>query len=175
MLSVRKFGLLSVMCGLMLSAHGALAQDYSTKALADRAQIQDLITHYYYNLGRDNPENFAQFYADDGELIAAGDRHFKGKDAIQQAYTRRPPAPGSSPPPKLYAFNAIISNPLITVHGDTATSVLIFTEFRTDKKGDAPRLSQGREYSTFVKVNGHWLYHSRHLIAGSEIPEGWKE
>ena len=61
--------------------------------------------------------------ADDAELIL-GEKHYKGKDGIMQAYGR---APGSPPrqAPTRYTFNVTISNPLITLHGDTATSELI--------------------------------------------------
>jgi hypothetical protein len=152
----------------------ALAQDVTAQTLVDRAQIQDLITHYYYNFGKDTPENFSDFYADDAELIL-GNTHFKGKDGIAKAYAPRPA--GSSPaPPKPYAFNVTISNPLIVVHGHTATSELTFTEFLIDKRGDAPHIrTQGREYGNFVKVGGQWRYKTRHIMGGAEQPEGWKE
>jgi len=151
----------------------APAQEVNAKTVVDRAQIQDLITHYYYNFGRDRPESFSDFYADDAELIL-GTRHFKGKEGIQKAYSR--PAGSSSPIPKSYSFNVTISNPLIVVHGDTATSALIFTEFLMDKQGDVPHIrTQGREYATFVKVKGQWRYKTRQIMGGNEPPEGWKE
>ncbi len=161
-------------CLLLACGPAALAQDVTGKALIDRAQIQDLITHYYYNFGRDNPENFSDFYADDAELIL-GTTHYKGKDGIQKAYTR--PTNASSPAPKKpYSFNVTISNPLIVVHGDTATSELIFTEYLMDNPRDVPRIrTQGREYATFVRVKGHWRYQSRHITGGNEPPDGWKE
>jgi ketosteroid isomerase-like protein len=142
------------------------------KALGDRAQIQDLITRYYYNFGNPNPESFADFYADDAELIL-GATHYKGKDGIARAYRL---AAGSGPSRKAYSFNVTISNPLIVVHGDTATCQLIFTEFLIDKQGEAPRVTtQGREYATFVKLHGHWRYKTRQIKGGTEPPQGWKE
>jgi hypothetical protein len=168
-------GALGIACGFMLaSGPVAMAEDVTAKALVDRAQIQDLVTHYYYNFGRDNPENFSDFYADDAELIL-GTTHYKGKDGIEKAYSRA--RSGSAPaPPKSYSFNVTISNPLIVVHGDTATSELIFTEFIMDNPRDVPKIrTQGREYATFVRVNGHWRYKSRQIAGGNEPPEGWKE
>src|SRR5580698_6691593 len=86
------------LCVTLAASRHARAEDLTAKALLDRAQIQDLITHYYYNFGKDSPENFTDFYADDAELIL-GDTHFKGKDGIEKAYAPR--AAGSSPaPPK---------------------------------------------------------------------------
>ena len=165
---------LGVVCCLVLaSAPSARAQDVSAKTLVDRAQIQDLVTHYYYNFGRENPESFSDFYADDAELIL-GTTHYKGKDGIAKAYAR---AGGSSPAPaKPYSFMVTISNPLIVVHGNAATSQVIFTEFLIDKQGEAPHLrTQGREYATFVKVNGQWRYKTRQIKGGTEPPDGWKE
>jgi hypothetical protein len=168
-------GAWGITCCLALalaSSPATWAQDITAKTLVDRAQIENLITHYYYNFGKDNPENFADFYADDAELIL-GTNHFKGKDGIEKAYQR---AGGSSPAAKAYAFNVTISNPLIVVHGTTATSQLIFTEFLMDKQGDAPHIrTQGREYATFVKVNGQWRYKTRQIMGGTVPPDGWKE
>jgi len=167
-----RLGVLCAACCLaLLPGLPAQAQGVTAKALVDRAQIQDLITHYYYNFGRENPQSFPDFYADDAELIL-GTTHFKGRDGIAKAYSRS----GDSPMRKAYSFNVTISNPLIVVHGDTATSQLIFTEFLMDKQGDAPRVTtQGREYATFVKVNGQWRYKTRQIKGGNEPPEGWKE
>lgn len=174
--------------GLVLaSAPAAQAQELTTKTLIDRAQIQDLITRYYYNFGNPNPEDFADFYADDAELIL-GTTHYKGKEGIEKAYGRGGgnnsranggQANGNQAADSLrraYAFNVIISNPLIVVHGNTATSELIFTEYLTDKQGDIPHVrAQGREYATLVKVHGQWRYKTRHIMGGTAPPEGWKE
>jgi ketosteroid isomerase-like protein len=166
-------GALGLAWGLVLmSSPPARAQSMTTKVLIDRAQIQDLITRYYYNFGKTSPESFTDFYADDAELIL-GATHFKGKAGIAEAYRR---AGGNSPSRKAYSFNVTISNPLIIVHGDTATAQLIFTEFLIQKQGDPPRVTtQGREYATFVKANGQWRYRTRQIKGGTEPPEGWKE
>jgi len=160
-------------CWLALQCAPAVrAQELTAAALSDRAQIQDLITRYYYNFGKPNPERFSDFYAEDAELIL-GAVHFKGKDGIEKAYGR---GGRSGPSQKPYSFNVTISNPLIVVHGATATAQLIFTEFLIEKRGEAPRVTtQGREYATFVKVNGQWRYKIRQIKGGTEPPEGWKE
>jgi hypothetical protein len=162
----------SFVCLAMQSSPVAWAQDVTAKTLVDRAQVQDLITRYYYNFGRENAQSFPDFYADDAELIL-GDTHFKGKEGIAKAYAH---SGGESPMSKAYSFNVTISNPLIVVHGDTASSQLTFTEYLIDKQGEAPHIrTQGREYSTFVKVNGKWRYKSRQIKGGTEPPAGWKE
>lgn len=146
------------------------AQEVTTQDLVARAQIQDLITRYYYNFGREDSASFARFYAEDAELIL-GNTHFKGRDGITKAYAG---ASANSPMRKAYAFNVTISNPLISVHGDTVTSQLIFTEFLTQNRGEAPTIrTQGREYASFVKEHGEWRYKTRQILGGAEVPEGW--
>ena len=154
------------------------AEELKAENVVDRLQIQDLITRYYNNFGKENAENFADFYADDAELIL-GDRHFKGKDGIMEAYGRGPPKadqPPRPPRPARYSFIVEVSNPLIVVHGKTATAQLVYTEYEIEKQGDAPKVTrQGKEYGTFVKVDGHWRYKTRQIKGGTELPEGWKE
>jgi hypothetical protein len=160
-------------CFALMSSPAARAQEATAKSLVDRAQVQDLITHYYYNFGKESHESFPDFYADDAELIL-GNTHYKGKDGIAKAYAPRSSAP--SPMQQAYSFNVTISNPLIVIHGDTATSELIFTEYLMQKQGDTPTIrTQGREYATFVKVNGKWRYKTRHIMGGTVPPDGWKE
>lgn len=169
-------GALGVACVLALSpGPAAWAQGMTVQTLVDRAQIQDLITHYYYNFGREKQESFSDFYADDAELIL-GKTHFKGKDGIAKAYGGGGNAKANNPSRNNYSFNVTISNPLITVHGNTATSELIFTEFLMAKQDAVPTIrTQGREYSTFVKVKGQWRYKTRQISGGNEPPDGWKE
>src|SRR5262249_23374647 len=120
--------------------------------------------------------------------LILGTRHYKGKEGIKQAYNRAPAtppagaaapsaaAPAAAPPRERLAFNVAIENPLIIVHGDTATSQVIYTEYRKEKAGDPMKYTtQGKEYATWVKVNGQWLYKTRQIASGSNPPEGWKE
>jgi hypothetical protein len=168
-------GTMSVVC-LALTLHsGASAEEVNAATLVDRLQIQDLITRYYNNFGRENAENFADFYADDAELIL-GERHYKGRDGIMQAYGRAPGQEPRPPRPERYSFIVTIGNPLIVVHGKTATAQLVFTEHVIEKQGDPVKvITQGKEYGTFVKVDGHWRYKTRQIKGGTEPPEGWKE
>src|SRR5687768_5934890 len=92
----------------------ARAEEVSAATLVDRLQIQDLITRYYNNFGRENAENFADFYAEDAELIL-GERHFKGRNGIMEAYGRAPGQAPRPPPPPRYSFIVSVDNPLIVV------------------------------------------------------------
>jgi ketosteroid isomerase-like protein len=159
-------------CLTLVSIPATRAQDMTPKALVERAEIQDLITRYYDNFGKSKRESFADFYADDAELIL-GANHFKGRAGITEAYKS---AGANTSVEKAYSFNITISNPLIVVHGDTASAELIFTEYLMQKQGDPLSIrTQGREYSTFVKVKGQWRYKTRQIMGGSQRPEGWKD
>ncbi len=173
--------LFSLALAISPAAH---AQDKMTlQSLIDRQLIQDQITRYYYNFGKAERQLEESFYAEDGELIL-GTRHYKGHEGIKSAYNRTPatppagapPAAAPAPPRERLAFNVAIENPLILVHGDTATSQVIFTEYRQEKAGDPMKFTtQGKEYATWVKVKGQWLYKTRQIASGSNPPDGWKE
>jgi|GEM_PF-239884 len=201
--SIRQARVWAVVLGLcfgaLASAPATHAEDKITaQSLIDRQLILDQITRYYYNFGKAERQSEESFYAEDGELIL-GTRHYKGKEGIKQAYNRAPaapaasaapaagaapaasavpaaPAPAATAPPQRTAFNVTIDNPLIIVHGDTATSQVIFTEYRQEKVGDPMKMTtQGKEYATWIKVKGQWLYKIRQIASGSNPPEGWKE
>jgi hypothetical protein len=180
-----------VLCFVALASGPALhAQDKMTvQTLIDRQMILDQITRYYYNFGKAERTAHESFYAEDGELIL-GTRRYKGHEGIKQAYNRTPAAPAAgaapaggaapaaaaAPPRERTAFNVTIDNPLIIVRGDTATSQVIFTEYRQEKAGDPMKMTtQGKEYATWVKVKGQWLYKTRQIASGSNPPEGWKD
>jgi hypothetical protein len=72
-----------------------------------------------------------------------------------QAYGRAPGQAPRPPRPPRYSFIVTIGNPLIVVHGETATAQLVFTEYEIEKQGDPVKVTtQGKEYGTFVKVDG---------------------
>ena len=159
------------------TASTATAAEVNSRTVVDRLQVQDLITRYYNNFGRENAENFADFYTDNAELIL-GERHFKGRDGILQAYGRGPAVEGQPPRPprpERFSFIVTISNPLIVVDGNTASAELVFTEFVIEKQGEAPKvIVQGKEYARFAKVKGIWRYSHRQIMSGTQPPPGWK-
>ena len=187
---IRRAAALGLSCLALASAPAARAEDKMTaQSLIDRQLILDQITRYYYNFGKLDRQSEESFYAEDGELIL-GTRHYQGREGIKQAYNRAPAAPpagaapaagaasavAAAPPRERTAFNVAIENPLVIVHGDMATSQVIFTEYRQEKVGDPMKMTtQGQEYATWVKVNGQWLYKTRQIASGSNPPEGWKE
>ena len=162
----------AVLGGIVMTGTPAIAQDKMTvQSLIDRQLILDQITRYYYNFGRETKIPESSFYAEDGALIL-GTRRFEGREAVQSAYgggARPAPAPGaaSAPPRERIPFNMTVDNALIFVHGDKATSQVIYTEYRPEKKGHPVRMTvQGKEFATWVKVKGQWLY--KGALCGSQ-------
>jgi len=150
----------------------ALGTPPSAQELADKVAIEDLITSYYNNFGGAVESRIAEYYAEDGEMVL-GQNHYRGIDAIKGAYAA---VPADAPQRRSFALNILISNMLITVHGDTATARLVFTETMIDKQGDPPRVfTQGREFDTLVKRNGRWFFMSRQIMGANGIPDGWQD
>jgi hypothetical protein len=182
-ISIRQLGALATaagLCCIITATTPAIAQETTTvQSLIDRQLILDQITRYYYNFGRETKIPESSFYAEDGALIL-GTRRFEGRQAVQSAYgggARPAPAAGEAPaaPRERIPFNMTVDNALIVVHGDKATSQVIYTEYRPEKKGGPVRMTvQGKEYATWVKVNGQWLYKERY-VGLSEPPAGWQE
>jgi hypothetical protein len=169
------------LCCIVMTGTPAIAQETMTvQSLIDRQLILDQITRYYYNFGKETKASESSFYAEDGALIL-GTRRYEGREAIQSAYgggARPAPAAGETPaaPRERIPFNMTVDNALIVVHGDTATSQVIYTEYRPEQKGGPVRMTvQGKEFATWVKVKGQWLYKTRQIASGSNPPEGWKE
>ena len=144
----------------------------SAQVLADRAAISDLLTRYYNDFGNGVENKVGEFYAPDGEMIL-GKNTYKGIAAIKGAYAA---VPASAPQRSAFALNILISNLLVTTHGNTATARLVFTETLTDKQGEPPKiLTQGREFDHLVKRSGHWLIASRQIMGANGIPAGWTD
>ena len=195
MISIRQLGAWAAaagLCCIVMTGTPAIAEEKMTaQSLIDRQLILDQITRYYYNFGRETKLPESSFYAEDGALIL-GTRRYQGREAIQSAYgggARPAPAAGEAPardaappagaappaPRERIPFNMTVDNALIVVHGDTATSQVIYTEYRPEKRGDPVRMTvQGKEFATWVRVKGRWLYKERY-VGLSEPPAGWQE
>ena len=143
--------------------------------LLDRLQIEDLVTDYYSQLGGEKSATFGDEYMEDGELIL-GTRVIKGREEIKKMYAGLKPADPSKPRPRM---NVMVSNPRVTVTGNTAHGEFIYTGVVVADPNKAPELhEQGREVDEFVKVKGEWKIKSRKIIndanAGAGAPPAAK-
>jgi hypothetical protein len=175
--SAQTRGLILLGCAVLATSGPAAAQTglppITAQTLIDRAQIQDMLARYMNDLGRAGIETYLTYYAEDAELSLGG-KSYKGHAAISGAYAAARASPGNTRS-TAYAFNTLLSNPIIVVRGDTATVQLIFTEVLIDKPQSPPRiLVQGREYDELVRVNGQWLFRKRQVVGASTPPSGWR-
>ena len=167
----RVSGLALLAGSLALVAPAAQAQNLTPEILVERAEILDQITRFYYNILNPDPQSFLEFFTPDGELRLGPTRIHRGED-IASAYVRAPDNFNAN----AASFNILIGNPLITVNGNTATSKVTFTEVLLEKEGGLPRIVvSAREYATWEKVDGKWLYKRRHIYAGTTPPDWWQE
>jgi len=172
----RSLAAIGLACATLCCASSALAQaapEITAQTLIDRAKIEDMLTRYMTELGHSTLEGYVAYYTDDAELVMGG-KSVKGRAAILDDY-KAIRAAGGSLRAKAYAFNTLLSNPLIVVHGDRATVQLTFTEVITDTEKSAPRpLVQGREYDELARVNGKWLFRKRQVVSGRAGPVDWR-
>ena len=162
-------GALALGLGLALAQAPSASAQMTAQTMVDRAEIEDLLTRYYWNFGGGS-ESFTSFYTPDAELVL-GPKSYKGTAGIEGAYSS---VPKDVPQRKSFSFNVLPTGILISVHGDTATAQLVFTEVVIDKQGDAPRLlTQGKEFDHLVKQKGRWLISKRQIMAANAKPDDW--
>ena len=138
--------------------------------LADRIAIEDMVTRYYANFGKqDAADDFGAFYTEDAVFDVNG-LVSEGRKAIEGFYAasaEEPDAPASKG-----AFHMMISNPVIDVNGDSATAEFMWTGVINSGIQEPPHLlEQGREYDLLVRQDGTWRIKKRVVIADSGMPE----
>ena len=164
----------AVACLSLASGPAVHAQDvnFTSQMVIDRAEIDDLLERYYANFGKAEGEAFGSFYAEDAEFVLGG-KVSKGREAIAGVY-KNVGASGQNPAAGRFSFNVLLTNKVITTHGDKATAQMIFTEIVMDTATAPPRLlTQGREYDNLAKINGHWRFTKRQIAPGTTSPPGW--
>ena len=88
--------------------------------LADRIAIEDMVTRYYGNFGKqDAADDFGAFYTEDAVFDVNGIVS-TGREAIEAFYVAS--GEEEDAPASQGTFHMMISNPVIDVDGDTATA-----------------------------------------------------
>ena len=146
------------------------AQAGAGGTLADRVAIEDMVTRYYANFGKqDAAEDFGAFYTEDAVFDVNGIVS-QGRQAIEAFYADS--AEEADAPARQGTFHMMISNPVIDVNGDTATAEFMWTGVINTGIQQPPQLlEQGREYDLLVRQDGQWRIKKRVVIADSGLPE----
>ena len=142
----------------------------ASDSLADRIAIEDMMTRYYGNFGKqDAAEDFGAFYTEDAVFDVNGIVS-TGREAIEAFYSDT--GDDEDAPAAQGTFHMIISNPVIDVDGDTATATFFWTGVMNTGIQERPQLfEQGREYDQLVRQDGEWRVKKRVVIADSGLPE----
>lgn len=155
---------------LILFSTPVLAQQLTMENLLDRIQIEDLLTRYYYDLSQGNAHEMSEFFTEDALLDVDG-TIAKGQAQIKKLYERGEPDADAPPPDPSRRGHMLLTNPVITVNGNTATAHVIWTGVMNEGIGKLPHIfEQGREDTELVKVNGKWKIKRRYITADGRMP-----
>lgn len=147
-------------------------RDPAITTLADRIAVEDLMNDYYANFGGSANEDFAKYYTEDAVLDVNG-LVYKGHKEIVGLYDTL----GSTGALPQGTFHMLITNPQISVNGDTATAKFLWTGVMNTAIDAPPRFQeQGREYDLLKKQpDGKWLVTKRTVVADSGLPEMFRK
>jgi ketosteroid isomerase-like protein len=146
------------------------AQQVTMETLLDRIQIEDLLTRYYYNLSRSNAHELSEYFTEDALLDVDG-TIAKGRAEIAKLYQSPAPDPKQPASAPGRRMHMLLTNPIITIKGNTATAHVIWTGVMNEGIGKLPQIvEQGREDTEVVKQNGKWLIKRRYITTDGRMP-----
>jgi len=142
------------------------------ETLLDRIQIEDLLVRYYADLSSGSGHDMAQFYTEDAVLDVNG-MIAEGRAAIEKMYAGLGEGGSDQTGNRVHM---LLTNPIITVKGDTAKAWVIWTGIINENVRLRPRfMEQGREYDELVKIDGRWFIKKRYISADSGMPAIWDD
>jgi hypothetical protein len=146
------------------------AQQVTMETLLDRIQIEDLLTRYYYDLSRSNAHELSEYFTEDALLDVDG-TIAKGRAEIGKLYQDPSPGPKQPAPAPGRRMHMLLTNPIVTIKGNTATAHLIWTGVMNEGIGKLPQIvEQGREDTELVKQGGKWLIKRRYISTDGRMP-----
>ena len=124
------------------------------RRLEDLAEIHQLFVDYGHHLDHGDFAAYADLFAADGEVLLGPIGRATGRDEIRDLMERTlGGAAGSS-------FH-VISNPVVVLDGDTATTDVMWTVVNRGADG-SPVLSMiGRHRDQLVREDGRWRFKRR--------------
>lgn len=140
----------------------------------DRAQIEDLQARYLFAFDWNDAEAYANTFAEDG-VLNFGWGELKGRQAIREFIEsgeedrerNRGETPAGERP---RVGRHTISNIVVKINGERAASQAYWTHMTSGPTGYGTVDFFGHYEDELVKVNGEWLFASRHVY-NEAIPE----
>ena len=146
------------------------AQQTTMETLLDRIQIEDLLTRYYYDLSRSNAHELSEYFIEDALLDVDG-TIARGRAEIARLYQNPAPDPKEPAPAPARRMHMLLTNPVVTIKGNTAAAHVIWTGVMNEGIGKLPQIvEQGREDTELVKQNGKWLIKRRYITTDGRMP-----
>lgn len=140
------------------------ARESRVRELEDRQQIRDLVFRYRVELDRRDLAAYAALFAEEGTW-SGRTGSARGPAGIQAMLEERlvpnPPAPGPT-------TTHVVTDPTITLSGDTATGFSLWTLIGRSASDTPQILTLGHYEDEYVRENGEWKFASR--IAAIDIP-----
>lgn len=190
-MSTRRFGFIHIIRIILpvfiltaVKISSSHAQTYDDNYAKDRAEIEDLQSRYLFAFDWQDAEVYASTFTEDGVLDFAGGV-IQGREAIKEEIEvfgelldRRNEALAPERPARIRHY---VTNVIIKIDGDTATSRSYWWEFNNDQRDRTPYLgAYGHYEDELKKVDGQWLFSKRKIYnerraefaAGDESP-GW--
>ena len=119
--------------------------------LEDLMEIHQLFVDYGRYLDGGDFDAYASLFADEGEVLLGPMGRAKGPEAIKALMTKTlAGSQGTS--------YHIISSPAVTLDGDRATSVVMWTVVNRDADGRAALSMIGRHVDELVRERGRWRF-----------------
>ena len=119
------------------------------RRLEDLEEIRQLFVDYGRHLDSGDVQAYAELFADEGEVLLGPIGRAKGRAAIVELMTTVK-ARAATP-----SFH-LVTNPVIRLDGDRATSEVLWTVIRPDAAGKLEVAMFGRHYDELVRERGRW-------------------
>lgn len=134
----------------------------------DWVEIQQLWSTYARYSDSPNPEGYRELFTPDGSWKSRSGslppQTFVGLDAVVEGLGANARGTQNGDPNMAYPTMHLMSNPLISVTGDTARGNWYLTSFRLTVPGDESPVKTGGRYEVqFKRIDGVWWIHDVEL------------
>lgn len=124
------------------------------KRVEDLLEIHRLFIDYGSHLDAGRFDEYASLFAEDGEVLMGPMGRAKGRDAIRDLMAAQLAH-------RVGTSYHVISSPVVDIHGDEATSEVMWTVIQREADG-RPRLTMcGRHRDHLIRERGRWKFASR--------------
>jgi uncharacterized protein (TIGR02246 family) len=124
------------------------------RRLEDLEEIRQLFVDYGRHLDAGDVAAYAELFADDGEVLLGPIGRAKGRPAIVELMTK---VKERSPTKSFH----LVTNPVIRLDGDCATSEVLWTVIKSDASGKLEVAMFGRHEDELVRERGRWKIRKR--------------